>query len=152
MSILRKVEIRAHALATEVPERVEEAILNLFPESVQKSITFNRSETEAHHGYRILILETKIKKKKHCQQTLVHLLEALSKSDKTFLMKSIRYRIDDRCKFYLRIDKQQAYLGRVELAKSSDMIRIQFDYINYTGCDPQEIIHIISDIMHKAES
>ncbi|TXT56955.1 MAG: hypothetical protein BAJATHORv1_20553 [Candidatus Thorarchaeota archaeon] len=151
MPILSKVEIRTHALATEIPERVEEALLNLFPEKYREDIGINRTATEAHLGYPILVLQTTVKKKKLCQETLEYLLSHLNEGDKTFLLKSISHRVDDSCNFYLRLDKQQAYQGSIQLARTADMISIQFNYIKYTGCDPEEIETIISNLM-QAES
>ena len=50
----------------------------------------------------------------------------MSKEDKILLKSSFENRLDEKLKFYFRLDKQFLTLGKVKLAETNDVIQITF--------------------------
>jgi RNA binding exosome subunit len=101
------VDLRAFCYATEDERRVEDALRTLLPEEHP----IDRTESEGHHGDRILVLSARVE---NADEVRV-VLEALSDlPDFRRLSDQLEERIDENCAFYVYLDKQAAFEGRVE--------------------------------------
>lgn len=114
--MIHRLIFRAFVAATEDEDRVRKALSLFVPlESI------SRSSATGHYGNRILILEATLKEKEGL--TFFELLKkGLPEPQLRRLQKEIQERIDDHCRFYLRLDKQAAYQGKVQLSESGDAI------------------------------
>jgi RNA binding exosome subunit len=145
MSFVAKIEARAFARATEVPDRVAEAIHNLYPEKYIESVEFGSTEVEGHSGDDILIIETILKDKVGCETTLDYIFGRLEDRDRRRLRNTLSQRIDKNCQFFVRIDKQAAYLGDIVLAKGPDVISVRIHIRQYPKCRQEDALEMLED-------
>lgn len=100
------IDLRTFCYATEDEKRVEQAIRRYLPEECD----IERVENAGHHGDRIVILSARVDK----ADDVRHVLRQLSELDDIErVMAELDQRVDDNCSFFLRLDKQQAFKGRV---------------------------------------
>lgn len=134
-----RIEARAHCRATEVIERVQTAVLNIFPESIQEAVQIALETTEGHRQARIVVVSAVLEDKAACDDTLSFIAEALSESDRRAIMRSLSLRLDDQCILFLRIDKQESFLDRIQLAKGPDVISVKMHLKQYPRCKPLDV-------------
>ena len=133
-----RIEARAYCRATEVVERVRTAILNLFPEDSRPSVKTISSQAEGHVGDRIVVITASLERKKACEQTLTHIFESLTDAERQIIETSLEDRLDSQCTLFLRIDKQAAFLGRIELTTEPDVILLRIHLREYPKCQQTE--------------
>jgi RNA binding exosome subunit len=150
MSFVAKVEARAYSRATEVPDRVAEAILNLYPERFRELVEFELTEVEGHSGDDFLIVESKLKDKAGCEATLDHIIGRLESRDRRRLRNSLSYRIEKNCQFFVRIDKQAAFLDDIVLAKGPDVISVRIHIRQYPRCRQEDAMKMLEDHLRAA--
>ena len=102
------VDLRTFCYATEDEKRVDAALRTFLPEETD----VEREETEGHNGDRILVLSVRLERADEVRHVLSRLADI---EDFAGLMGELDDRIDDNCAFFLGLDKQAAYGGRVEL-------------------------------------
>jgi len=102
------LDLRAFAYATEDADRVEAALRTFLPEE----FPVERTESEGYHGDRILVLDTRVENADDVRHVLAR-LAALEDIDR--VLDELDERVDENCSLFLRLDKQAAYQGRVEL-------------------------------------
>jgi RNA binding exosome subunit len=101
------VDLRAFCYATEDERRVEDALRTLLP----TEHPIDRTESEGHHGDRILVLSARVENADDVRVVL----DALSDLPECRrLSDQLEDRIDENCAFYVYLDKQAASDGRVE--------------------------------------
>jgi hypothetical protein len=120
------VEIRVFAHATEDEEKVLAAARSLLPPEFVEKVVVKKTNQTGHHGNPITLFETRIKEKSVVKALLEKLGSGLSSLDKENLCNEITQHLD-KGKFYIRLDKQSAFLGEFKLGSSDPMhLRIQF--------------------------
>lgn len=120
------VEIRAFMHATEDEEKVLTALHCLIPVELVEKVVFKKISQAGHYGNPITILEARIKEKSIIQAVLERLANGLSILEKEQLSSEMVQHLD-KGKFYLRLDKQSAFLGVVRLGLSDPIhLKIQF--------------------------
>ena len=102
------VDLRTFCYATEDEKRVRAALRTFLPEEPD----IEREETEGHHGDRILVLSVRLERADEVRHVLSRLAEI---EDFEGLLAGLDDRVDDECAFYLQLDKQAAFDGRVAL-------------------------------------
>jgi RNA binding exosome subunit len=120
------VDIRFCAHATEDPDKVMEAVYNIFPSDKTEEITFNRSSLEGHYGNPITFFETRIKDKETVRALVENLSVNLGSLDKEELSREL-HRCVENGSLYIRLDKQAAFQGKIKLV-TSDPIRIRIRF------------------------
>ena len=143
---VERLEARAYSRATELPERVSQAILNIFPEDTREHIKITTSTVEGHQGIPMLIITGILSTKKLVEPAVNYLFQNFSKGDRKSIQQTLDQRIDD-CTLFLRIDKQKAYLGRIEMAMNADVISLQIDVRNWPRCSDSDVIDLIEHII-----
>ncbi|MHC1586383.1 MAG: RNA-binding domain-containing protein [Candidatus Hecatellaceae archaeon] len=118
------LEIRALAHATENPEKVCKALEAIAPQEVLGEMEASRQSLEGHYGNPIILITLRTRKRALAGKILVNLFQRLSKPDRSLLLASLDGRIDEGGNLYLRLDKQEAYLGRVKLGEA-DPLRVK---------------------------
>jgi RNA-binding protein len=122
--VIHYVTLRAIAHATEDVSRVRAALdFFLFGTGVREdSKLIEEIQAEGHHGNPITILSVQLKKKADCLGFAHFVRERFSEKDVERLREEMPERLDDDQVFYLRFDKQAAYLQQVKLTDSSDTV------------------------------
>ncbi len=145
MSFVAKIEARAYSRSTEVPERVVAAILNLYPEKYRSLVELKTTKAEGHSGDKIFVFESQLKNKVGCEATLDYIFAKLDKEDRRRLHNTLQQRIDKNCFFFVRIDKQAAFLGDTVIAKGPDVISVQVHIQQYPRCKQENVIAMLKD-------
>ena len=86
-----------------------------------------REVTEGYHGNPIVILEVFIKEKRRSK-------DFFSKMDVDTLQEiaaTLERRMDEDCNLYIRIDKQEAFLGNLKMTTSDDAIAVRAKIESY---------------------
>jgi RNA-binding protein len=114
--VIHHITFRAFAAATEDEERVKAALSIFVP--LDK---INISTATGHFDNVIKILEATVRRREGL--TFFELLrEQLPEEERERLRQDVPRRMDEECELHLRLDKQAAYKGRVELTDSKDAI------------------------------
>jgi len=147
---LAPLEARAYSRATEVSERVVAAILNLYPEKFRELVELESTKVEGQSGDVILVVESKLKDKIGSEATLDYIFGKLKENDRRRLGNSLTDRIDKNCLFFVRIDKQAAFLDDIVLAKGPDVISIQIHIRQYPRCRQEDVRTMLEDRLRAA--
>ena len=121
MAILN-MHFRAFCHATEDEARVVQAMK--FASGAEE---ITREVTEGYHGNSIIILEVFIKEKRRSRDFFSRLEEDEIKE----IIASLANRMDEDCNLYLRLDKQEAYLGKLQMTTSDDAIAVRAKVESY---------------------
>lgn len=139
------LSFRAFAHATENEERVKTAIINASgAEEVQCSKSYG------YHGNPIIIIEAKITRSKEIKA----MLNSLSAEDLQTLLATLELRVDEESFFYMRLDKQEAYLGQIKLSNEEDVISVKGKIKSYPQNRDnalQSITAILTALLEKKE-
>jgi RNA binding exosome subunit len=114
------LHLRAFAHETEDPAKVRQAL----DHAVDGAGTWTETPVEGAHKNRILILDGEVKSGPAAKR----LFEGLARDDPDGfrrLREEASRRVDEHLNFYLRLDKQEAYLGRTMLAVNEDAITVR---------------------------
>ncbi|MGM0604915.1 MAG: RNA-binding protein [Halobacteriota archaeon] len=104
------IDLRTFCYATEDEKRVEEAIRTLLPEEFE----LDRVENTGHHGDRIVVLSARVE----LADDMRYVLERISElADIDRVLAELDERVDDNCSLFLRLDKQSAFKGTIELGE-----------------------------------
>lgn len=79
------------------------------------------SRTEGHHGNPIIVLEASVDDQEAIED-FFHRLEPALKAD---LVATLDRRIDDGCNLFIKLDKQTAFLGKIQMATNDDVVSVR---------------------------
>ncbi len=117
---MKKLFIGLHARtichATEDLVKVEKAMTNVIGDFDLKI-----SRTEGHHGNPIAVVESVVDE----MNGILEFFAKVNDHDLSEVEDTLATRIDDGCNLFLKIDKQEAYLGNVKLGRGDDIISLR---------------------------
>ena len=151
MPFIRKIEARVYSRTTEITDRVATAIRHLFPEDVRENVSITEENVEGQSGDDISILSGLLKNKDDCELTFDFILKNMDKKDRRTVKRSLDLRLDDNCVFFLRIDKQGAFLEKIRLANNTDVIRARFYFRDSPRCKKKDAMLLIEQRLKNAE-
>jgi len=127
----------AHIHATESEEKVMSAIKNLLPKEINfEKLDIKREELRGHHGNLIIRFEIRMRGK-DVKLFFDHLIAKLKNQ---IYPGWFSERFDSKTnKFYLRLDKQSAYLREFRVGTGDDVIKIIFTFPGYVKVEPSKI-------------
>lgn len=128
------VALRAFAHETEDAERVRQALRHV---AGDEKMSIEETVVEGTHKNRIRILEATLKS--GAARKLFLALAAHDAAGLERLAREAPARLDENLNFHLRLDKQEAYAGRVTLASSDDAITVRAKVQSFAakrGADP----------------
>lgn len=120
MAVFHYLHLRAFAHETEDPAKVRVAL----DHAAGGEGAWGETAVEGSHKNRILILEGDLKSAPAAKR----LFQGLARDDPEGfrrLRAEASRRVDENLNFHLRLDKQEAYLGRVALAQGDDAITVR---------------------------
>ncbi len=123
---IENIVVSSIVYSTEDPEKVAEAISTIFPFEFEIQVT----NAKGHYGNPMKFLEVEIKKKREIKEFWNNLMKLLG-DQKEILTEFIDDLVDEDGFLHIRIDKQQAYLGNVELAFGGDCIAIRVKLVTF---------------------
>ncbi|MFW9793427.1 MAG: RNA-binding domain-containing protein [Candidatus Thorarchaeota archaeon] len=138
MTFVAKIEARAYSRATELAERVESAMLNLIPEEHRKDAELEVTTVEGHSCDEIQIIIVRLNSETGCDDTLDHLFTSFDSRDRRRVHNSLLQRLNSNCLFFLRIDKQAAFLNKITLAEGPDVIHVRIDIKRHPKCRQED--------------
>ncbi|HDD67081.1 MAG TPA: hypothetical protein ENG31_00475 [Candidatus Thorarchaeota archaeon] len=149
MPFIERVAARAYSRATEIVDRVRAAILNLFPEDLRQHVRTNTVRTEGYGQIPIVIVNAVISGKRVARKTFHHLIGQMSQADRDWLSVSLDRRLDERCVLFLRVDKQEAYIGSIRLARGPDVISVRVHIREYPRCDQEKVMRFLRETIRS---
>jgi len=147
MPYFARFEARGHSRPTEIVERVITAVLNVFPEELRSRVKVETQTAEGYNRTTIAVISAVLRAKLHCETAVRHLLRELSSDDRKTLASTLMQRIDEQCVFFVRIDKQAAYLGHLKLATGPDMISVKIHIQQYPRCTQETAASLVEGLL-----
>lgn len=134
MPVFHYLHLRTFSHETEDPGRVRVALRNVA--GVDK-LDVDETKVEGSHGNRILILEAQVKSASAERA----LFEALARDDPRGFARVVEEtdrRVDEHLNFFLRVEKQDAFEGRLVVATSDDAVTVRGKLRTHpSGADPR---------------
>ncbi len=119
-----RVELAAHAHATEDPDRVEKALLNLVPDGLKNRVKIERKVLEGHYNNPITRIVARLEGR-DAEEFVKGLGEMLNEQDKRILSALFESRYDERSgRLFIRFSKQDAYMGEIRLHDGDDVVHV----------------------------
>lgn len=118
------LEFKTLSHATENLEKVYRALENVATSQLLRENPLQRQRLKGHYGNPITLLTVKTRSKPLIRQALANIFSRLTSSDRVKLLEELEGRVDAEGSFYLRLSKQEAYLGRLKL-EEADPIRVR---------------------------
>jgi len=125
---LVSVEYAVFVHATEDFDKVIKAVENLMPPKLRDRKRVEVEETYGHYENPIRIARTSFRNPEYAAQALTWIWSRLSDEDKARLTRDLDLHLDNKSKFYMRFDKQEAFLGYVKLSSGDDVIKVVFSF------------------------
>lgn len=121
------IEVQAFIHVTEDTNKTMQAVTTVLPHIYQDEISFTTANLKGHHGNPIILIKTRITQGEIAEAFIDNLASKLGEKHKEYISKNIARHLDEKGSFYLRLDKQAAFLNNLELG-SEDSIRIQIRF------------------------
>ncbi|CAB3287168.1 conserved protein of unknown function [Methanocaldococcus lauensis] len=137
--MLNSIKISAIVHATEDEDKVLEAIEFFIPEDVdEEKINLEVVETEGYFRNPIKIINVNVEGKE-AKKIFNHIIDLIKSDERNInkLKKDLHLRIEDN-KFYVRFDKQKAYLGKCKVMDGDDVIRVVFNFKIFSPKNKEE--------------
>lgn len=125
---ISEVVISTHCHATEDLEKVKKALMNVISSELRSTAKLHSEVLHGHYGNPIVKLETRFRGD-DAYNIVKYIMALISDADQRYLLASldIRYNAKDN-KLYLRLDKQEAYLGNIVLYEGDDSIKVSISF------------------------
>ncbi|XRO75968.1 RNA-binding domain-containing protein [Methanocaldococcus sp. 28A] len=131
--MLNSIKISAIVHATEDEDKVLEALEFIIPQDVdEEKINLEVVETQGYFGNPIKIININVEGKE-AKKIFKHVIDLIKSDERNLnkLKKDLHLRVEDN-KFYIRFDKQRAYLGECRVVDGDDVIRAVFNFKIFT--------------------
>ncbi|RLI79533.1 exosome subunit [Archaeoglobales archaeon] len=138
---MERITVSAVVHSTENREKVGEAIATLFPFEFE----IFTSKAKGHYGNPLEFLEVEIKKKKEIKEFWDNLMNLLG-NQREMILNTVEEKLDEQNVLHLRIDKQKAYLGDVELIEGGDAIVVKAKIVTYPA-KREKVIEAIKSML-----
>lgn len=112
--------------STESEEKVLHAFKNLFPFEPQIEVM----NVQGHYGNPMQLLKSEVTKKREVKELWNFLMSNLGEQ-KNALLNNLEEKLDENNVFHLRISKQKAYKGSIEITEGGDNIKLKAKIVSY---------------------
>ena len=129
---IQTVEISTIAHATDDLDKVQQVLTRLIPDALKGRQLFTRRYMEGHYGNPIVTFEARLTKPSEIDEFTTFFRSQLANKDKLTIQRDLRLYSDADGNLYIRIDKQKAFRGVVQLGEE-DSIRVRMKFTRFTG-------------------
>jgi RNA binding exosome subunit len=148
MPLFHYLALRAFAHETEDPERVRRALRHV---ARAETLAIEETKVDGSHGNRIAILEAQVKSTAAERA----FFEAIARDDPrgfARLPEELERRVDEHLNLFLRLDKQEAFQGRLVVTSSEDAVTVRGKLRTFPkGDDPRHrALQEIREFLEKA--
>ena len=143
------IEVRVLAHSTENPDKVYTALTNILGKEIFDKVEFKKENLQGHHGNPITLIKTRIYSKSQARKILENIFLKLDKQNREQVLMEVKDRVDEDGNFYLRLDKQAAYLGKIKLFEV-DPIHIQVR-LAIPRKQKEKIVEVFRESIRKVE-
>jgi len=123
MPRVEKLSIQVLCYATEDLKKVIKAVENVLGPEAAKKMSMTTERLEGYYGDPITLIKILLLDREASEKTLIRILENLSDAEREELWSDRSKKGRHGGKLYIRLDKQEAYLGRIR-PSDKDPIRI----------------------------
>ncbi|MCD6421556.1 MAG: hypothetical protein J7L17_04015 [Thaumarchaeota archaeon] len=123
MPRVEKLVIQVLCYATEDPKKVLKAVENVLGADAAKKMSMSSERLEGYYGDPITLMRIFLLDRELCEKVLLRILSNLSVFEREELWRDRSKLGRHGGKLYIRLDKQEAFLGRIRLS-DKDPIRI----------------------------
>ena len=122
---ISSAEVSVFSYSTEDEAKVRRAMLNILPKELGEGVSFSSQALRGHYKDRIIVLKAELKS--GAWAFAHHLMAHLSPVDRRRLLDELDRRMDRSGNLYLRLNKQEAFLGHIEIGESDPIwIKLKF--------------------------
>jgi RNA binding exosome subunit len=129
---LQSVQISTIAHATDDLDKVQVALRSVLPASLKAREVFTRRYVQGHYGNPIVTFDARLTKPQEVDQFTHHFTRQLAKREKLLIQRNLDMHCDDQGNLFIRLDKQQAFRGALELSEE-DPIRVKLKFSRLSG-------------------
>jgi RNA binding exosome subunit len=115
--MFHRLDFRVHCHATEEEERVLKAFT--FVSGIESPEV---TKAEGYHGNPITIFTGSLEDSRGIRAFWRRVEEA---GELEAVLRDIGRRVDEECQLHLRFDKQEAYMGRLKIARHDDVVSVR---------------------------
>lgn len=142
---IARVLISTHAHATEDLDKVRQALINTLPQSLRNRVSIEQETVMGYYGNQITRLKI-VLEGDDAVEFIKNLFNAMSEGDKHVLLNTVDARYNRKSnEMYIRISKQDAYLGSVTLYNGDDAIKIVITFAFKRSI--KEVRKLIEDLL-----
>jgi len=122
------VEYAVFVHVTEDFDKVIKAVESLMPPKLRERKKVEVEETYGHYENPIRIIKVSFRNPEYASQAFAWIWARLSYEDRARLTRDLDLHISDKSKLYIRLDKQDAFLGQARLSSGDDVIKVVFSF------------------------
>lgn len=123
MPRVEKLVIQVLCYATEDPKKVLKAVENVLGADAARKMSMSSERLEGYYGDPITLMRIFLLDRELCEKALLRIFSSLSSSERDELWRDRSKLGRHGGKLYIRLDKQEAFLGRIR-PSDKDPIRI----------------------------
>ena len=123
MPRVEKLVIQVLCYATEDPKKVLKAVENVLGADAARKMSMSSEKLEGYYGDPITLMRIFLLDRELCEKALLRIFSSLSSSERDELWRDRSKLGRHGGKLYIRLDKQEAFLGRIR-PSDKDPIRI----------------------------
>ena len=123
MPRVEKLVIQVLCYATEDPKKVLKAVENVLGADAARKMSMSSEKLEGYYGDPITLIRIFLLDRELCEKALLRIFSSLSSSERDELWRDRSKLGRHGGKLYIRLDKQEAFLGRIR-PSDKDPIRI----------------------------
>lgn len=125
---LTSVDYTVFIHATEDFDKVVKAVENLMPPRLRERKSIEVEDVVGHYGNPIRIARISFRNPEYATQALTWVWKGLPDVDREYVIRNLDLHLDEKSRLYMRLDKQEAYLGSIRLSFSDDVIKAVFSF------------------------
>lgn len=123
--VVSNLVLTVFAHSTEDLSRVRQAVLNVLPPQLREKVLIEEQVVQGHYGNSITLIAVKTRSREDDVYAFKHILCSLSHTDRSLFVATLHRRVGSKNSIiYLRLSKQDAFLGNIMLMDGDDVIRV----------------------------
>jgi RNA binding exosome subunit len=132
VQLVQSVEISTIAHATDDLGKVQAALRSILPDLLKEREIFTRRYVQGHYSNPIVTFDARISHRSEVEGFVESFVSRLPRTEKLIIQRDLDLYSDSEGNLYIRIDKQQALRGLLELS-NEDPIRVKMKFTRFKG-------------------